>query len=63
MEKNAEVLERVSRFLDEMATPVTKFCERVKIAGSTFYAWRSGQLRLSEPTLQRIENYIQKYNF
>lgn len=61
--ENSAVLARVSRFLDEMGTPVTKFCERVKIAGSTFYAWRAGQLALSDATLQRISDYIQKYNF
>ena len=60
---NAAIVKRVSRFLDEVGTPVTKFCERVKIAGSTFYAWKNGQLTLSQGTLARIDEYLKKYNF
>ena len=60
---NQTVMERAMRFLDEMGTPSTKFCERVQIAGSTFYAWRSGKLRLSDDTLARIDDYLRKYNF
>lgn len=63
MEKSKELLERVSRFLEEMGTPVTKFCKRVGISTPAYYAWRNGTLTLSEPTLQRIDDYLQKYNF
>ena len=63
MEKSKELLERVSRLLEEMGTPVTKFCNRFGISGAAYYAWRSGTLALSEPTLHRINEYIQKYNF
>ena len=60
---NQAVIERTIRFLDEMGTPATKFCERVQIAGSTFYAWRSGKLKLSDDTLARIDEYLRRYNF
>lgn len=60
---NQTVIERATRFLDEMGTPSTKFCERVQIAGSTFYAWRSGKLKLSDDTLARIDDYLRRYNF
>ena len=63
MKNNETVIERAIRFLDEMGTPSTKFCERVQIAGSTFYAWRSGKLKLSDDTLTRIDEYLRRYNF
>ena len=57
------IAERASLFLSELGVPVTKFCERVKIGVSTFYAWQAGTLKLSEATLERIDSYLTKYNF
>ena len=53
-----ELKERCKRFLEELCTPVTQFCKKVQLSPSGYYAWRSGQLVLSEGTLERIDSYL-----
>ena len=60
---NQNLLERSQRFIDDLGIPVTKFCERVKLSTSGYYAWRNGQLKLSSETMGRIDNYLKQYNF
>ena len=55
--------ERCERFIRELGVSVTKFCNRVQLSTSAFYAWRTGQLTLSNATLERIDSYLQQYNF
>lgn len=50
--------EQAKKILSECDIPVTKFCRRVGISGTSFYRWQSGDLRLSEATETRIRNYI-----
>lgn len=57
------LIERCQHFLDELGVPVTAFCLRVEISAASFYKWRSGDLRLSDGTLQRIDSYLTNYNF
>ena len=54
---------RCNRFMDELGIAATKFCTRIQLSTSAFYAWRAGQLVLSEATAQRIDEYLKKYNF
>ena len=58
-----ELKERCKRFLEEFCTPVTQFCKKVQISSSGYYAWRNGQLVLSEGTLERIDSYLKQYGF
>jgi hypothetical protein len=55
--------QRVKRFLLEFGVPVTEFCRRIDLSTSCYYEWRRGDLKLSDTTLKRIENYLTKYGF
>lgn len=57
------LIERCNKFISELGTPVTVFCKKVQISVRTYYAWRNGELKLSDPTTARIDNYISKYGF
>lgn len=54
---------RREQFLTELGVSVTQFCKRIQLSSSGFYAWRGGQLKLSDATLARIDGYLRKYNF
>ena len=57
------LLTRCEKFMRELSVPITGFCKKVKLSTSAYYAWRSGRLRLSDATQQRIDSYLTKYNF
>ncbi len=58
-----ELLERCERFMAEFGIPRTKFCERINVAVSTWHAWKSGRLKLSRKTEERIDAYLRQYGF
>ena len=58
-----ELKERCARFLSELGIATTKFCDRVQVSTSAYYAWKAGTLKLSEDTLNRIDSYLKQYNF
>ena len=58
-----DLKKRCARFIDELGVSVTKFCERIKLSTGGYYAWRNGQLALSQGTLDRIDGYLKQYNF
>lgn len=58
-----KLIERCQNMITEFDIPITKFCKKILISQSTFYAWRNGQLKLSTHTLQRIDDYLSKYGF
>lgn len=55
--------ERVNKFLSELGVPVTVFAKKVNLSARSIYAWRRGDLILSNTSLQRIEQHITKYGF
>ena len=55
--------ERVTAFLDELSITKTAFCRNVKLSVSSLWRWQHGELELSNETLQRIDDYLTKYNF
>ena len=57
------LIQRCEQFRRELAVPITGFCNKIKLSTSAYYAWRSGRLRLSDATQQRIDSYLTKYNF
>lgn len=61
MSKN--LLERCEHFISELGVSKSKFCRNVQISESSYYAWRTGHLTLSEETLKRIDEYLKNYNF
>lgn len=55
--------ERVSNFLTEMGVPMTVFAAKVKLSTRAIYAWRKGDLYLSDGARKRIDDYLTKYGF
>lgn len=58
-----DLVTRCQRLIDVLGVSVTAFCRRINISPSAYYAWKNGNLRLSDDTLIRIENYLKTYNF
>ena len=54
---------RCERFLRELSVPTAAFCRKINISTTAYYNWRAGLLNLSDATLQRIDDYLTKYNF
>jgi len=54
--------ERARAFMNELGVSVQAFCRRVGIGPTTYYAWQHGR-ELSASTLERMESYLDKYNF
>lgn len=54
---------RCEQFITELGVTVTHFCKHIQLSSGGFYAWRNGQLKLSDDTLARIDDYLKKYNF
>lgn len=57
------LIERVNNFLAEMGVPMTVFAKKVNLSTRAIYAWRQGDLILSNATLSRISDYLNKYGF
>lgn len=55
--------DRCKRFLAELGIPVTKFCARISLSRTCLYDWFDGNLKLSQSTLDRINDFLTKYNF
>lgn len=58
-----ELLQRCEKAHGCLGIPVTVICRKVGISPQAYYKWRNGSLRLSQPTLERIETYLQQINF
>ncbi len=54
---------RCTRMIEELGIAKTKFADNIGIGRSTYYAWQSGNLNLSETQLTKINNYLNKYGF
>lgn len=54
---------RIQRFLTELGLPKTRFCKGIGISTQALNAWLRDDLRLSDSTLKRIDNYLRKYGF
>jgi len=58
-----ELINRCIRFLKTLGIPTTVFCRNVEISPTAYYSWKNGNLTLSDNTLERIKNFIEKYGF
>lgn len=55
--------DRCDSFLKTLGVPVTQFCKRIQLSRTCLYDWRDGKLKLSQATLNRIEDYISSFGF
>lgn len=58
-----ELKTRCQKMIKEMGIPKTKFADHSKIGRSTYYAWQSGRITLSDVKLAGIINFLEKYGF
>ena len=58
-----DLKKRCEQFIKELGVTVTKFCEHIQLSVGGYYAWRNGQLALSDATLARIDSYLNQYGF
>jgi len=54
---------RIDRFITDSGVPITRFCRAIGITPQTYYPWRKGETRISYATIQRIEEYLRKFNY
>ena len=62
MEENDLIL-RCEKLMDEMGVSKAAFCKRVNLSTSAYYAWKSGVLKLSKETMDRISRFIERFGF
>lgn len=55
--------DRIDRFISDSGVPITRFCRAIGITPQTYYPWRKGETRISYATIQRIEEYLAKFNY
>ena len=58
-----EVKTRAKKFIRDLGIPTTRFCFNVGISSSAFNRWQRNDLNLSETTVNRISEYLKRYNF
>ena len=58
-----EIKARAKKFIAELGIPVTCFCKNIGISSSAFNRWQRNDLNLSETTVNRISEYLKRYNF
>ena len=58
-----DVSYRISTQAKALDLPKTRFCKNIKISTQAFNAWLRGDLNLAESTMNRIDEYVKKFNF
>jgi len=54
--------QKVRAFLEEFEMPKETLCKRLDISRQTLRLWLNGELNLSKTTIERIDNYLSKYD-
>lgn len=54
--------QKVRLFLAEFEMPKETLCKRLDISRQTLRLWLNGELNLSKTTIERIDNYLSKYD-
>lgn len=57
------VKERCKQFTSELGIPVTKFCKNIALSPTSYHDWQRDRAKLSEKTLTRISEYLERYGF
>lgn len=58
-----QLSERCFKFMRELGVPLSQFCRNINLSTTALRDWKKGRLKLSDSTLARIENYLDKYGF
>lgn len=54
---------RCQKMIKEMGIPKTRFADRAQIGRSTYYAWQSGRITLSDVKLAGIEKFLKQFGY
>lgn len=54
---------RTQDFIDALDLPKSRLAKNVGLTGQSISLWLKGELRLSESTEKRIDEYLKKFNF
>ena len=57
-----DVKERTKQFIHEIRLPVTRFAKDVGLSAGAIHQWFSGELELSEQTINRIDDFLRSLN-
>ena len=66
IKKGSEIMtlkERTKKFLNELGIPMTSFARNIGRSPQAIYGWFADRLKLSDNTLNKIEEFIAKYGF
>ncbi len=55
--------QRCLNLLSALDLPKTRFCRKIGISTQALNAWLRDDLKLSDATVQRIDEFLKKYNF
>lgn len=58
-----DLIRRCENMMKELGIPLTAFCKNIELSPSAYYKLRHGDLNVSQETAQRIETFLDKYNF
>ena len=58
-----ELKKRCKKFIDELGVHVAKFADNCGIGRSTYYKWIKGDIELTPSTLNKIDEYLKRFNY
>ena len=54
---------RIDRLLSESGIPITQMCTRLKLATSSYYRWRNGELQLTAQRFEDMNSFLTKFGY
>jgi len=57
-----KTMEKITKFFAVTNMPKEQFCRKIGITSHALRYWQLGKLNLSAATLERIDNFLSKYD-
>lgn len=54
--------EKIVKFFAVTNMPKEQFCRKIGITSHALRRWQLGELKLSDTTIERIDNFLSKYD-
>lgn len=55
--------ERLNKFIKEVGVPITRIGREVDLSATSIYHWLSGDRILSAKSVEKIEKYLQRFDY
>lgn len=62
MPESEKIMEKITKFFEITNMPKEQFCRKIGITSHALRLWRLGKLNLSAATIERIDNFLSKYD-